>query len=110
MFSCFAWVPWFWGALVFMALGGLFMSMTYAAANTIIIMSIPDYLRGRMMSIYMFVFLGGMPVGALISSALVNVIGPRMTVFVCAVATGVSVTGLIALLRGKFQEKIMAMV
>ena len=110
MFSCFAWVPWFWGALVFMALGGLSMSMTYAAANTIIIMSIPDYLRGRMMSIYMFVFLGGMPVGALISSALVTVIGPRMTVFVCALATGVSVAALIALLRGKFQEKIMAMV
>lgn len=110
MFSCFAWVPWFWGALVFMALGGLSMSMTYAAANTIIIMSIPDYLRGRMMSIYMFVFLGGMPVGALISSALVTFIGPRMTVFVCSLATGVSVVGLVALLRGKFQEKIMAMV
>lgn len=110
LLSLFAWVPWFWVALLIMAISGVAMSMTYAAANTIIMMSIPEYLRGRMMSMYMFVFMGGMPIGALLSSVLVNVLGPRMTVFTCAIATGVSVVSIIAILRGKFQEKIMEMV
>ena len=42
-------------------IGGWAISTTYAVANTLIITTIPNEFRGRIMSIYMFVFMGGMP-------------------------------------------------
>jgi len=110
LLSLFAWTRIFFVALFLMCLVGMAMSTTYLCSNTIITMSIPEYLRGRMMSIYMFVFMGGMPIGALLSSGLISLFGPRMTVFICALATGVAVVSLVSILRGKFQEKIMEMV
>lgn len=110
MYGIFSWTPWFWMALLTQVVGGWALSTTYATANTIIVMTIPQEFRGRMMSIYMFVFMGGMPFGALISSGLVTLYGPRMTVFLCVVATLVSGSTLILSLRSKLQSKIMTMV
>jgi MFS family permease len=110
MFSIFAWSPWFWLALVTQVFGGWAISTIYTTANTLIITTIPQELRGRIMSIYMFVFMGGMPFGALLSSGLVTLYGPRMTVFICAIATFISGLTLILSMRKKLQSKIMTMV
>lgn len=109
-FGMFAWSPWFWLALITQAIGGWAISTTYATANTLIIVTIPQEFRGRIMSIYMFVFMGGMPFGALLSSGLVSLYGPRLTVFLCVIATLVSGLTLILSLREKLQSKIMTMV
>ena len=109
-FGMFAWSPWFWLALITQAIGGWAISTTYATANTLIIVTIPQEFRGRIMSIYMFVFMGGMPFGALLSSGLVSLYGPRLTVFLCVIATFVSGLTLILSLREKLQSKIMTMV
>jgi predicted MFS family arabinose efflux permease len=110
MFGLFAWTPWFWAALVMQIFGGWAVSTTYATSNTFIITTIPQEFRGRMMSIYMFVFMGGMPFGALLSSVLVHLVGARMTVFLCATATLIAGLTLILSLRSKLQSKIMTMV
>lgn len=110
MFSIFAWTPWFWLALVTQMIGGWAISTTYATANTLIVTTIPQEFRGRIMSIYMFVFMGGMPFGALLSSGLVSLYGPRLTVFLCAIATFVAGLTLILSMRSKLQSKIMTMV
>jgi len=109
-FSIFAWSPWFWMALATQVIGGWAISTTYATANTLIITTIPQEFRGRIMSIYMFVFMGGMPFGALLSSGLVTWYGPRMTAFLCAMATLVAGFALILSMREKLQSKIMTMV
>ena len=109
MFSMFAWAPWFWMALATQMFGGWAISTTYATANTLIITTIPQEFRGRIMSIYMFVFMGGMPFGALLSSGLVSLYGPRLTVFLCAIATFVAGLTLILSMREKLQSKIMTM-
>lgn len=110
MFGIFAWSPWFWIALLTQMFGGWAIATTYATANTLIVMTIPHEFRGRLMSIYMFVFMGGMPFGALLSSGLVSLYGPRLTVFLCVIATLVSGLTLILSLRSKLQSKIMTMV
>ena len=110
MFGMFAWAPWFWMALVTQMFGGWAISTTYATTNTLIITTIPQEFRGRIMSIYMFVFMGGMPFGALLSSGLVSLYGPRLTVFLCATATLVAGLTLILSMREKLQSKIMTMV
>jgi len=110
MFSIFAWAPWFSLALLVQMIGGWAISTTYATANTLIVTTIPQEFRGRMMSIYMFIFMGGMPFGALLSSGLVHLVGARMTVFLCAMSTLVAGLTLILSMRQKLQSKIMTMV
>jgi len=110
MFGIFAFTPWFLVALITQVFAGWAVSTVYATSNTIIVTTIPQEFRGRMMSIYMFVFMGGMPFGALLSSVLVSLVGPRMTVFYCMVAMFVFGSALIISLRKKLEGKIMQMV
>lgn len=46
---------------------GFTMSSTLAMANALVQTSVPDLLRGRVMSIYMTVFSGTLPIGALLA-------------------------------------------
>lgn len=106
----YAWAPSFIFALVMQVISGWSISTIFSVNGTLIVISLPTEMRGRMLSIYTFVFMGFMPFGALLASLLVGLIGPQMIVTICAVGIGLSVTSLILLTKGKFQEKIMAMV
>lgn len=106
----YVWSPWFWLALVFQMIGGWAISTTYSICGTLMIIAIPEHLRGRFSSIYTFVFMGCMPFGAMLSSLFVGVLGPQVLVTVCAIGIAVTITALIVGLKGKFQEKIAAMV
>jgi MFS family permease len=61
-------------------------------ANARVQLGVPDYLRGRVMALYVLVFLGGTPVGALIVGALSDRYGARAGL----VAGGVSVLAVVA--------------
>jgi MFS family permease len=60
-------------ALLFLA--GVAMMITTALVTSLVQLVAPDHLRGRVMSIYMVAFRGGMPLGSLVSGALVSSIG-----------------------------------
>lgn len=67
------------GAPVLAACGFGMLSLL-VSANSTVQLSIPDHLRGRVMSLYSFVLVGMGPPGALIASTLVSrdfVLGPR---------------------------------
>ncbi len=51
-------------------------------ANTLIQAMVPDRLRGRTMAVYSMMFMGMVPVGALLSGALADRIGAPWTVAV----------------------------
>ena len=72
---------------------GFAMSSTMATANTIVQTTAPDALRGRVMSVYMTVFAGTLPLGALIVGAVADAFGTPAslalggtTVFLAALA------------------------
>ena len=65
----------FWISLVIIMIGGWGMVSYLAAANSFIQVSVPDELRGRVMSVYSFVFLGLVPIGNSIMGVSADAIG-----------------------------------
>ena len=54
---------------------GVSTMITSALVTSLVQLVAPDHMRGRVMSIYMVAFRGGMPLGSLVSGALVSRIG-----------------------------------
>ena len=65
----------FWVSLAIIMFGGWGMVSYLALANSFIQMSVPDELRGRVMSVYSFVFLGTVPIGNAIMGVVADRIG-----------------------------------
>jgi len=76
------------GALL-VVLGGSFTLMT-ANANGLVQTGVPDHLRGRLMSLYLFAFVGLAPLGGLIAGWLVQVGGTSLA-FGLAGITGLAI-------------------
>ena len=66
----FAIVPSTWAAALAIAIAGAAWVMTFASLNTIVQLTIPTWVRGRVLSIYMMAFTGAMPIGALLAGGL----------------------------------------
>jgi MFS family permease len=79
-------------AMVLMAGTGFAMSTTMALANTAVQTSSPDWLRGRVMSIYFTVFAGSTPIGAALAGFLSDLWGAPV-----AVGVGGAVVAAVAL-------------
>jgi MFS family permease len=72
----------FWVSLMIIMIGGWGMVSYLALANSFIQMSVPDELRGRVMSVYSFVFLGTVPIGNAIMGSVADRIGTTNAVTV----------------------------
>jgi MFS family permease len=87
----------FWLSIVVIMIGGWGMVSYLAAANSFIQVSVPDELRGRVMSVYSFVFLGLVPVGNSIMGVVADRIGTANAVtaggVICIVASAVFAKG-----------------
>ena len=82
-------------AMVLMAGIGFAMSTTMALANTIVQTNSPDWLRGRVMSIYLTVFAGSTPIGAALAGFMSGLWGAPV-----AVAVGGAVVAVVTLAIG----------
>lgn len=102
----FAFTSSFWLALVWQVTAAWGASTLIGTVSTLIITNVPTNLRGRLMSYYSFVLIGGMPPGAILASIGVATIGARYTVISGAIFFVLASFLLIASTRGKFQEKI----
>lgn len=60
-----AWIRIFWAAMSVLMLVGFSQIVFLACANTTLQMAVPDRMRGRIMSLYAFVWVGVTPLGAL---------------------------------------------
>lgn len=70
--------PFVWLAAVnLLAVGACMIAMT-ATANTAIQRTAPDELRGRVMSVYVSIFAGSTPLGALFAGGLASHYGPQV--------------------------------
>ncbi len=91
IFSVLRWLPLSLAALVGLAWGNMLFINT---ANMTVQTNTPDELRGRVMSIYVFVLFGASPVGALLTGALAELLGAPLTVAACGLA-GLAVAALV---------------
>ena len=80
-------------SLVVIMFGGWGMVSYLAAANSYIQISVPDELRGRVMSVYSFVFIGTVPIGNSIMGVVADKIGTTHAVtgsgIICIIASGI---------------------
>jgi MFS family permease len=75
---------------------GLFAITMMTSANGYVQTTTDPVMRGRVMALYMAIFLGGTPIGAPLVGWVANVAGPRWSMAVAAAS------GLIAALIGLF--------
>jgi MFS family permease len=76
--------------LVALGFAGILFS---TSANTLLQLTVPDALRGRVLSLYMLLFAGSTPIGGLLIGSLSNVIGVSETLLICAVLCLLGVGG-----------------
>jgi len=82
--SIFALSHWYILSLLLIAGVGFAQIAFSATANTTLQTITPDYLRGRVMSVYMLVFAGSTPIGNLIIGGLAHVWGASIGLLICA--------------------------
>jgi MFS family permease len=58
--------------------------ITTTSANTLLQLTVPDALRGRVMSLYILLFVGSTPLGGFIIGTLSSVIGASTALLICA--------------------------
>src|SRR5205823_10247982 len=75
----FAISPWYPLSLLLIASVGFAQIVFSATANTTLQTVTPDYLRGRVMSVYMVVFAGSIPLGNLVTGGLAHLLGARVS-------------------------------
>jgi MFS family permease len=76
----------FWLCAVVMFIVGFAATSQMAATNTIIQQRVPDEMRSRLMAVYATLFMGVMPLGALVAGFVAHRIGAPHTVFLFGLA------------------------
>jgi MFS family permease len=72
---------------------GLAALTALTTANAMVQLRVEPYMRGRVMALYMAIFMGGTPVGAPIIGWIGDVFGPRWTIAIGTVAVGMALAG-----------------
>ena len=88
-------------ALIAMFVAGIGSIAMAATANTLVQLTVPDHLRGRVMSVYTTIFAGSTPIGGLLTGAAASGFGAATAIVLggaLSLATGL---GAIASIRGK---------
>jgi MFS family permease len=70
---------------------GLSALTVLTTANSIVQLSVDPAMRGRVMALYMAVFMGGTPLGAPLIGWIGSAWGPRWTILIGGVATGLAI-------------------
>lgn len=83
--------PGYLGYLLLLLLAGLTSLTVMTSANTSVQLATDPQMRGRVMALYMAIFLGGTPIGSPVLGWVGDVWGPRATLAIGAVACGLAV-------------------
>jgi MFS family permease len=97
--------PGFYLYLGLLLLAGLTALTAMTAANTSVQLSTEPVMRGRVMALYMAIFLGGTPIGSPMLGWIGDAWGPRWTLAIGGIACGIAVVvAVIYLLRRRGWE------
>jgi sugar phosphate permease len=87
-------IRFFWVAVVALSLVGFFQIVFMAHCNTTLQVMVPDRLRGRLMSVYAFVFVGVAPLSSLLVGLSAELLGVPATF---ALGGGLGLASILAL-------------
>jgi len=91
---------WLYGAIL--PLLGAAVLLTLISANTYVQSNTDSAVRGRVMGIYLLIFMGGTPIGAPLIGYTASLIGIRATIVIC----GALVLGAALVLRRVFKDSV----
>lgn len=74
-------------SLLLMAVIGFTLVTMLNNSNAMVMTSVPDELRGRVMGLYSLMFMGGGPLGALLAGLFAARTNEPLTFYICAIAT-----------------------
>nr|WP_243795485.1 MFS transporter [Saccharopolyspora gloriosae] len=86
-------MPDYWSFAVMLIPVGIAVMTFTTSANSTVQLSVDPSMRGRVMGLYMLLFLGGKPLGGLASGWLAEVLGPRSPVLLGGVASLLAAAG-----------------
>jgi uncharacterized membrane protein YfcA len=69
-----------WLSYLLLFLDGAALLMVFSMIASLVQLIVPDHLRGRVVSIYMVAFRGGMPLGSLVSGWLATFLGAPLVI------------------------------
>jgi MFS family permease len=88
-----AFIPSYWAlCLLLVPTGIAILTMTTSANSLCQLLSAPS-MRGRVMAVYVLVFLGGTPIGAPLIGALASALGPRSSLYIGGAASALAAVG-----------------
>lgn len=96
-----AWMPTYGTFAAMLPLVGGMALMTLIGANSFVQTNCEPALRGRVMGIYLLIFMGGTPLGAPAIGWFAENFGIRLTVFICGVLVFVAAAVLLWVLKRK---------
>src|SRR4029079_18990922 len=76
-------MPSYWTFFAVLVPFGFFTLTLSTSANTNIQLSVSPVMRGRVMALYLMVFMGGTPIGAPLVGWIAQVAGPRWSLIIC---------------------------
>ncbi len=76
----FAWSRILWLSYILLFFTGMTLMIVFSTVTSVVQLIAPNEMRGRVMSIYMLAFRGGMPLGSLVSGYFATLIGAPMVI------------------------------
>lgn len=85
--------------------GGAVALMTLVSANSYVQTNVSSNLRGRVMGVYLLIFMGGTPIGSPLIGFLAGEIGIRATIAVCGTLTALAAATLLVIYTAKRNDR-----
>lgn len=98
----------FFLALPILLILGISLFMQVALANATIQKASPDYIRGRIISVYAFVFLGAMPIGNFLTGLLTQFFPLLLTLRIMGIVTLLGVLFYLLLIKPQLTSSLKA--
>jgi MFS family permease len=95
-------MPSYWSFLILLVPTGVALISFSTLANSSVQLTVPAEMRGRVMGIYMLVFLGGTPIGSPLTGWVAEQFGTRFSL-IAGAAISVAATIVVAVLVARFR-------
>ena len=99
-----AFMPTYWVYSLWLPIGGVSALAMLISANSYVQVNSDPAVRGRVMGIYLLIFMGGTPLGSLFIGYMTEAVGVRETIFICGVIPLIAATLLWIFFKDKLQK------